>query len=67
MRGFKTVNEAKLRSLPAEALEGLSTQGWLGLIYAHLLSLNQVQRLAVKLDERRSQAAVERESAAAVH
>ena len=47
--------------------EGLSTQGWLGLIYAHLLSLNQVQRLAVKLDERRSQAAVERESAAAVH
>jgi hypothetical protein len=67
LRGFKTVNEAKLRSLPAEALEGLSAQGLLGLIYAHLLSLNQVQRLAVKLDERRSQAAAERESAAAVH
>lgn len=67
LRGFKTVNEGKLRALDAATLKGLADQGWLGLVYAHLLSVNQVQRLALRLDERRAQDARERDAAAATH
>jgi hypothetical protein len=67
LRGFKTVDEAKLRALDAQTLKGLSDAGWLGLIHAHLLSLNQVQRLALRLDERRAHDARERDAAAATH
>ena len=55
LRGVKTVNEGTLRALPAETLQDLAQRGWLGLIYAHLLSLNQVQRLVLRLDERQAQ------------
>lgn len=39
-RGFRMVDENKLRELPAETLDGLSKNGILMLIYAHLFSLN---------------------------
>lgn len=52
LNGFKTIDEAKLHALDAATLKDFATRGWLGLIYAHLLSLNQVQRLAQRLDDR---------------
>jgi hypothetical protein len=39
-RGFRMVDENKLRDLPAAKLEELSKNGMLALIYAHLFSLN---------------------------
>jgi hypothetical protein len=39
-RGFRMVDENKLRELPAAKLEELSKNGMLMLIYAHLFSLN---------------------------
>ncbi|MCE4555481.1 SapC family protein [Pelomonas cellulosilytica] len=67
LRGFKTVNEAKLRSLDAAALQDLAARGWLGWAYAHLLSIQQVQRLALRLDERRTLDKAERDAAPATH
>ena len=67
LRGFKTVNEARLRALDGATLQDLAARGWLGFIYAHLLSVHQVQRLARRLDERRRQDAAERDAAAAMH
>lgn len=55
--GFQVVDEERLRALPAETLQQWLQRGWLGLIYAHLLSLNQVQRLALRLDQRVADAA----------
>jgi len=67
LRGFKTVNEERLRALPAAALQDLAEKGWLGLVYAHLLSINQVQRLALRLDERQAADRAEAEAAVAKH
>lgn len=67
LRGFKTVNEAKLQALDATTLQDLAARGWLGGIYAHLLSLQQVQRLALRLDERRALDKAERDAAPAMH
>lgn len=39
-RGFKMVDEAKLRELPTETLETLNKNGMLMLLHAHLFSLN---------------------------
>lgn len=39
-RGFRMVDENKVRELPTEALEELSKSGALMMIYAHLFSLN---------------------------
>lgn len=39
-RGFRMVDEGKLRELPATTLEELAKNGMLMLIYAHLFSLN---------------------------
>ena len=44
-RGFRMVDENKLRELPAETLEGLVKNGILALIYAHLYSLNLMRNL----------------------
>ena len=57
LNGFKTIDETKLRALDPAALKALAVRGYLGLIYAHLLSINQVQRLAQRLDDRRAQEA----------
>lgn len=67
LRGFRTVNEGKLRALDAATLQDLSARGWLGLVYAHLLSVNQVQKLALRLDARRAADTRERDAAAATH
>lgn len=44
-RGFRMVDENKLRELPAETLDGLAKNGMLMLIYAHLFSLNLMRAL----------------------
>lgn len=52
--GLWVVDEAKLNALDdAKALE-LLRSGFMGLIYAHLLSLNNVSRLAKRTDARRA-------------
>ncbi|UYV15074.1 SapC family protein [Porphyrobacter sp. ULC335] len=44
-RGFRMVDENKLRELSAETLDGLAKNGMLMLIYAHLFSLNLMRTL----------------------
>lgn len=44
-RGFRMVDENKLRDLPAATLETLAKNGMLMLIYAHLFSLNLMRTL----------------------
>jgi len=66
LRGFQTINEQKLRALDASVQQELFAKGWMGLIYAHLLSLNQVQRLALRLDDQLNAAAPTTAAAAQV-
>ncbi len=44
-RGFRMVDENKLRELPTATLENLSKNGMLMLIYAHLFSLNLMRTI----------------------
>ena len=44
-RGFRMVDENKLRELPAAKLEELSKNGMLMVIYAHLFSLNLMRTI----------------------
>lgn len=44
-RGFRMVDETKLRELPAATLEDLAKNGMLMLIYAHLFSLNLMRTI----------------------
>jgi hypothetical protein len=44
-RGFRMVDENKLRELSAETLDGLAKNGMLMLIYAHLFSLNLMRTI----------------------
>ncbi|WP_296716106.1 SapC family protein [Erythrobacter sp.] len=44
-RGFRMVDEAKLRELPIEKLDALNKNGMLILIHAHLFSLNLMRSL----------------------
>ncbi len=44
-RGFRMVDEKKLRELPAETLETLNKNGMILLIHAHLFSLNLMRTL----------------------
>ena len=67
LRGFKTINEAKLRTLGAATRHDLATKGWLGWAYAQLLSIQQVQRLALRLDDRRALDTAERNAAGSTH
>jgi hypothetical protein len=43
--GFLTVNEEKFKALPDAAVLDLQRNGFLGLIYAHLISLGNMRRL----------------------
>lgn len=52
LKGFKVVDEARLRALPPEVVQDLFTSGALGWIHAHLLSLNNVRRLGARLATR---------------
>jgi hypothetical protein len=49
LQGFWSVDEKKLNELSAEQVGELFRQGFLGLIYAHLLSLGNVRRLVTKM------------------
>jgi len=49
LRGFLIVSRDKLRALPADKLAELNATGELELIYTHLLSLNNLQRLQEKM------------------
>lgn len=52
LNGLYMVSEEKLRSLDAAAVHELQTSGALGWIYAHLLSLANIDRVAQRLDSR---------------
>jgi hypothetical protein len=49
MNGFKVVDEGKLRALKPDVIQELFTTGALGWIHAHLLSLNNVNKLGSRL------------------
>ena len=49
LNGFKVVDEERLRKLDAKVIQELFTSGALGWIHAHLLSLNNVNKLAARL------------------
>jgi hypothetical protein len=61
LRGFMTVSREKLHALPPETLQELAQTGQLELIYAHLLSMSNLQRVA----ERRTKATAPSEESAA--
>lgn len=49
LNGFKVVDEAKLRALPPDTVQALFASGALGWVHAHLLSLNNVNKLGARL------------------
>jgi len=49
--GFQCVSREKLKALAPEKLQGLVQSGKMELIYAHLLSLNNIQSLMQKMPE----------------
>jgi hypothetical protein len=49
LQDFRTVDEKKLRELGNDVLGELHRSGYLGCIYAHLVSLGNVSRLALRL------------------
>lgn len=55
--GFFVVDEQKLRELKGKALQDLAKSGDLGWIYAHLLSLGNVELLSRALDKQSTPAA----------
>ena len=52
LEGFWVVDETRLNALDDSALLELVRNGYMGPIYAHLLSLANIPRLARRLDER---------------
>jgi hypothetical protein len=51
-RGFKMVDENKLRELRGDQLRKMNENGMLGLVYAHLLSLDLLRVVFAKASER---------------
>jgi hypothetical protein len=49
LRDFRMVDETKLKALDNEVLGELNRNGYLGCIFAHLISLGNVTRLAARL------------------
>lgn len=52
LNGFKVVDEDRLRKLDAAVVQELFASGALGWIHAHLLSLNNVNKLGARLERR---------------
>jgi hypothetical protein len=52
LAGLFVINEDKLRALDEKVTHELLREGAMGWIYAHLLSLTNIDRLAQRLDER---------------
>ncbi|WP_158272849.1 SapC family protein [Limnohabitans sp. T6-5] len=46
LSGFRIIDEHKLRQLPAKTLQKFVASGWMGLIYAHLISMGSMNKLA---------------------
>jgi len=65
LNGFKVVDETKLRALPPDTVQSLFGSGELGWVHAHLLSLNNVNKLGARLSQRLAAAAQEAASASA--
>ena len=68
LNGFKVIDETKLRALPADTVQSLFSSGALGWVHAHLMSLNNVNKLGARLGQRLAAqqtgaAAIERTSA----
>ena len=53
LAGFQVVNRDKLHALPGDTLSELAKNGSLQLIYAHMLSLNNLGLVASRIDKRR--------------
>lgn len=51
LSGFRIVDEQKFRQLPLETLQKFHERGWLGLIYAHLISTGSMGKLVVQLKQ----------------
>jgi SapC len=49
LNGIKVVDETKLRALPADTVQALFQSGAMGFIHAHLLSLNNVNKLGARM------------------
>ncbi len=62
LNGFKVVDEDKLRALPPDTVQELFGSGAMGWIHAHLLSLNNVNKLANRLGLRLMAAQEEQEA-----
>lgn len=52
LAGFQVINREKLQELPGETLSELAKNGALQLIYAHLLSLNNLGLVASRISKR---------------
>lgn len=52
LSGFQVLNESKLQKLPGKVLAQMSRAGFLGLLYVHLFSLGNIQRLSARADQR---------------
>jgi len=48
---FRIVDEQKFRQLPVETLQKFHERGWLGLIYAHLISTGSMGKLVAQLKQ----------------
>ena len=63
VHGLFVVSEDKLRELDGEVLSELMADGSLGFIYAHLLSLGNIGRLRLRVDEQAAAASRKKKSA----
>ncbi|MDQ2103306.1 SapC family protein [Azospirillum isscasi] len=52
LAGFKVIDEAAFNQLPAEELVAWRDRGWLGLVYAHLISVSSWSGLVDRLASR---------------
>ena len=52
LSGLNVIDETKLRQLDAQTVQQLLKNGLLGLIYAHIMSLGNLGRLADRIGSR---------------
>jgi hypothetical protein len=55
LNGLFVINEEKLRALDEKTAQEFLREGALGWIYAHLVSLSNIDRMAARLDAREQQ------------
>ncbi len=52
LQGFKVIDEALLKALPQDKVMALFASGAMGWIYAHMMSMNNVNKLGARLNVR---------------